>query len=149
MKTLAHLVEGREVYYVDKEATVQEAAKHMAEKNIGAVSVIDGDRLVGIFSERDLLSRVVAKGKDPAKTKVKEVMTTDLVVAEKDESYEAALKKMKRANVRHLPVVSGERIIGMLSVRDLLQVDLSEKDEEINLMKAYIYHVPPDLSARV
>lgn len=148
MKTLRSLVGNREVHHVPRDAKVIDAARRMAEKNIGAVCVIEGDLLVGLFSERDLLSRVVAKGKDPSTTMVEDVMTADLVVADVDESYEDALKKMKAAKVRHLPVISGEKLIGMLSIRDLLLTDLTEKDQELQLMQAYIYHIPPDLASR-
>jgi predicted transcriptional regulator len=86
---------------------------------------------------------VVAKGLDPGGTRVREVMTRELLVASPDDSYEDALRKMRQAGCRHLPVVEGDRLVGMISQRDLMQVDLSAKDEEIRWLNAYIHFIPP------
>ena len=143
MKTVGTLVAGREVYHVRVEHTVREAARYMSDRRVGAVAVLSGDRLVGVLSERDIMSRVVARGLDPDAVKVGEVMTRELVVASASESNEDGVRKMKQAGCRHLPVIQGDRFLGMVSLRDLLQVDLSEKDEEIRLLNAYIHYVPP------
>lgn len=128
MKTLASLVHGRHVFTLQQDRTVREAARYMASKGIGAVPVMDGERLVGVFSERDLMSRVVAPGLDPARTPVRDVMTRDMVVAEATEAYDAALERMKRANIRHLPVIAGGRLVGFVSLRDLLLQEVEVKD---------------------
>jgi CBS domain-containing protein len=120
----------------------------MAQKNIGAVSVMDGDRLVGIFSERDVINRVVAKSLNPVTTTVTSVMTSNLVVASTDETYESCLRKMKQANCRHLPVVEGDKLVGFISLRDLLQVDISEKDDTIQFLNDYMFHVPAGVEKR-
>ena len=143
MKTIGALVGGREVYYVRAEASVREVAAYMTERRVGAVAVLEGTRLAGIVSERDIMGRVVARGLDPDKTKVKDVMTKDLVVAHVPDSHEDGLRTMKQAGCRHLPVVEGDRLVGMVSQRDLLQVDLTEKDEEIRWLNAYIHFIPP------
>jgi CBS domain-containing protein len=104
---------------------------------------MEGDRLAGIVSERDVMGRVVAPGRDPDGTRVADVMTKDLVFVRKADTHEEGLRKMKQAGCRHLPVVEGDRFIGMVSLRDLLQVDLTEKDEEIRWLNAYIHFVPP------
>jgi CBS domain-containing protein len=143
MKTVGTLVAGREVYHVRVEHTVREAARYMSDRRVGAVAVLQGDRLSGVLSERDIMSRVVARGLDPDAVKVGEVMTRDLVVAGASESNEDGVRKMKQAGCRHLPVIQDDRFLGMVSLRDLLQVDLSEKDEEIRLLNAYIHYVPP------
>ncbi len=143
MKTLGTLVLGREVYHVRVEHTVREAARYMSDRRVGAVAVLLGDRLSGVLSERDIMSRVVARGLDPDSVKVGDVMTRDLVVADVSDSNEDGVRKMKQAGCRHLPVIQGDRFLGMVSLRDLLQVDLSEKDEEIRLLNAYIHYVPP------
>jgi len=143
MKTVGALVAGREVYHARVEQTVREAARYMSERRVGAVAVLEGDRLSGVLSERDIMSRVVARGLDPDAVKVGEVMTRDLVVASASDSNEDGVRKMKQAGCRHLPVIQGDRFLGMVSLRDLLQVDLSEKDEEIRLLNAYIHYVPP------
>ncbi len=143
MKTLGTLVLGREVYHVRVEHTVREAARYMSDRRVGAVAVLLGDRLTGVLSERDIMSRVVARGLDPDAVKVGDVMTRDLVVADVADANEDGVRKMKQAGCRHLPVIQGDRFLGMVSLRDLLQVDLSEKDEEIRLLNAYIHYVPP------
>jgi CBS domain-containing protein len=120
----------------------------MARNNIGAVPVMDGTRLVGIFSERDVINRVVAKNLGPALTKVSDVMTTNIVVADVDETHEDCLKKMKQANCRHLPVVDGQTLVGMISLRDLLDVDIHEKDDAIHFLTDYMFHVPAGMEKK-
>ncbi|MBZ5551600.1 MAG: CBS domain-containing protein [Acidobacteriia bacterium] len=143
MKKIAELVANREVYFVRTGQTVQEAANYMGSRNVGAVVVLEADRLAGIFSERDLMKRVVMRGLDPAKTKIEEVMTREVVSADADETYENCLRKMKQLNVRHLPIVRAGELLGLVSLRDLLMVDLDEKDHELKMMTAYIHYVPP------
>lgn len=143
MKTLREIMRPNFLFVVQKQATVADAVRMMAENNVGIVAVLDGDTLVGLFSERDVVQRVVDRGLDPARAPVAEVMTTDLVVADADEDYQSAMRKMDQANIRHLPVVSGERLLSMLSIRDLMRVDLLHKGEEIRYLQEYLYQVPP------
>ncbi len=143
MKTIGAVVAGREVYHVRSDQTVMELARYMTERRVGAVAVLEGDRLAGIVSERDIMGRVVAPRGDPDSVTAREIMSRDLVVADVNESYEDGLRKMKQAGCRHLPVVQGDRLVGMCSLRDLLQIDLSEKDEEIRWLNAYIHYTPP------
>lgn len=144
MKTIGALVAGRtELYHVEAGQSVREAARYMTERRVGAVSVLESTRLVGVISERDIMARVVAAGLDLDRTKVGDVMTRDIVVGQADESHEDGLRKMKQAGCRHLPVIQGEHLMGMISQRDLLQVDLTEKDEEIRWLNAYIHFIPP------
>ncbi len=143
MKTIGGLVAGRETFHVRSEQSVREAARYMTDRRVGAVSVLEGTRLVGVLSERDVMARVVARQLDPDRTRVGDVMTKDLVVAQGSESHEEGLRKMKQAGCRHLPVVEGDQLVGMVSQRDLLQIDLSEKDEEIRWLNAYIHFIPP------
>ena len=143
MKTIGALVGGRELYHVLGDMTIREVAAYMTERRVGAVAVLEGTRLAGIISERDIMGRVVAQGLDLDRTSVGEVMTRDLVVAQAGDSHEDALRRMKQAGCRHLPVVEGDKLVGMVAQRDLLQVDLSEKDEEIRWLNAYIHFIPP------
>ena len=143
MKTIGDIVRDREIYFLREEQTIREAARYMTERRVGACAVLSGTRLVGILSERDIMSRVVAPGADPGTTRVADVMTRDLVVAEAADSHEEGLRKMKQAGCRHLPVVDAGRLLGMVAQRDLLQVDLTAKDEEIRWLNAYIHLVPP------
>ncbi len=147
MRTIGAVVKGREVFFLRTEQTIREAARYMTEKRIGAAAVLDGSRLAGILSERDIMGRVIAKGLDPDATRVGDVMTRDLIVAEIAESHEDGLRKMKQAGCRHLPVVDAGGLVGMLSLRDLMQVDLSEKDEEIRWLNAYIHYTPPEATS--
>jgi CBS domain-containing protein len=143
MKTIGKVVAGREVYHTSVERTVRDAARYMTDRRVGAIAVLDGERLAGILSERDIMTRVVAKGLDPDRTRVGDVMTRDLVVGQADESHDDAARKMKQAGCRHLPVIQGDRLLGLVSLRDLLQIDLTEKDEEIRWLNAYIHFIPP------
>lgn len=143
MKTLRDMFEGRELYYLEPETTVAEAARYMTDRNVGAVCVLDGDRLVGVLSERDMMKRVIAPQRDPTQTRVSEVMTPKPVVVEVNQTHSHCLQVMQKAGIRHLPVVDGDKLVGLLSLRDLLQVDLDEKAEELRVMQDYIHYVPP------
>jgi CBS domain-containing protein len=143
VKSIGALVAGREVFFVRAEQSVRDVARYMAERRVGAVSVLEGTRLVGIVSERDIMTRLVATGLDPDATRAREIMTRDLVVADASESHDDGLRKMKQAGCRHLPVVEADRLVGMVSLRDLLQIDLTDKDEEIRWLNAYIHFMPP------
>lgn len=122
--------------------TVLEIASMMVEHNIGAVPVLQDGQLVGIFSERDLMSRVVVNGRDPATTPVSEVMTEDpLTVAPKD-PLETCMTLMRRHGFRHLPVCLGRDLIGVVSLRDILLHDLDAKDDEVRMMRAYLHSTP-------
>lgn len=147
MKRIGAVVEGREVYHVRVDQTVREAARYMTERRVGAVAVLDGTRLCGVLSERDIMSRVVAPGLDPDATRVADVMTRELAVAHPHESHEVGVRKMQQVGCRHLLVVEGDHLLGMVSLRDLMQADLHEKDEEIRWLNAYIHFIPPEGTA--
>lgn len=108
-----------EVLSVEPGITIQEAAELMDKSDIGAVVVLSPIKdLIGIFTERDLLKKVVAKRKDPAKTKIEAVMTRNVMVAQATDDTWELLEAMARGNFRHLPVVDGRRLVGILSLRD-------------------------------
>jgi len=140
---LRDLFKDRELYHVTPSLAVADAARYMSERNVGAVCVLEQNRLVGIFSERDLMKRVIAVNRDPGSTRVSEVMTAKPVVVDVHDSLERCLQTMKQAGIRHLPVVEGDKLIGLVSLRDLLQGDLDEKVDELKLMQDYIHYVPP------
>jgi len=144
MKSIGDIATDHALYTARPGQTVRDVVKYMSKVGVGAVPVIEEGRLVGIFTERDLMTRVVAAGRDAETTLVEEVMTTDLVIGDAGENYEASLRKMKRAGCRHLPVVREDKLLGMVSLRDLLQVDLEEHKETVKLMTSYIYYLPPD-----
>ncbi len=143
MNKLGSIIRGREVYTLNPNWTVLEAARYMAERRIGAAAVLDGDRVVGVFSERDLMTRVVVAGRDASQTSVSEVMTRDIVVGHPEHTYEEGIALMQKARCRHLPIVQEGRLLGFISLRDLLQGEIEEKDEEIKFMNAYLHSVPP------
>jgi CBS domain-containing protein len=148
MKTIGSIVKdsNRDSYTVTADDTVHNAVLYMTERNIGAVTVIEGNRVVGLFSERDLMKRVVAEGRDPAEVYVREVMTTALTTASPEESYEEGLRKMQQARCRHLPILENNNFVGLISLRDLLKVDADEKAEEIRMLNTYINYVPPSFA---
>jgi CBS domain-containing protein len=144
MKNIRPLVEGKIVHTVPPDTSVLDVARFMSEKRVGAIVILEGDRPVGVFSERDLMERVVIRGRSPAEIRVKEVMTRDILTGSPDDSYIDCMKKMQSRGCRHLPIVEGGRVVAMLSLRDLLKVEIDEKEEEIKWMNAYIHGVPPD-----
>jgi CBS domain-containing protein len=116
----------------------------MTDRNVGIVAVLDGDRLVGLVSERDVVRRVLASGGDPATTLVDAIMTTKIVFASPDELFQDAVQLMDAANIRHLPVVEGGALLSMISVRDLLREELHARREEIRYLKEYMFHAPSE-----
>src|SRR5262245_9966468 len=142
MKSVREIVASQVVVVVDVLAPVDEAARLMASRQIGAVPVLDGSRLVGIFTERDALTRIVAAGVDPARTPVRDVMSSALVLANITESCEACLDRMKQSHIRHLIVLDNDRMAGIVSMRDLMAVDLDDKLETITMLNAYVHSVP-------
>jgi CBS domain-containing protein len=139
--TIGDVIRDREPYFVRDTATVQDAAEYMCDRNIGAVCVLDPEgRLRGIFSERDLLRRVVLKHRSPEDVAVTEVMSGIDVVIDCADTPHQALERMERHGTRHLPVVKGNRWVGMLSMRDIMRVELSEQTDELRLLHEYIQH---------
>ena len=140
MRTVGDLIKTRSFFAAIVDQTVFEVALYMAEKDIGALPVLDQNRLAGVFSERDIIKRVVVPQKDVQKTSIRDVMTTDLVVAESTEEISDVLNKMRQHHCRHMPVISGDRLVGFLSLRDLLSADLEEKDAQVQQLNSYIYY---------
>ncbi|HEY7475412.1 MAG TPA: CBS domain-containing protein [Vicinamibacterales bacterium] len=148
MKPISAVIQGQDTAVVSRQATVVDAVRIMTARNIGAVPVVDDERLVGIFTERDVMARVVAVGLDPKNTPVGDVMSPDLVTADMRDSCDTCLRRMQQARVRHLIVLNEGRLAGILSLRDLLAVDADEKDEAINLLNAYVHYIPADLARK-
>jgi CBS domain-containing protein len=143
MENVKSLIEGKALVYVHPGATVFEAAFMMARARIGAVVVLDEGRLIGIFTERDLLNRVIVPGEDPRAARIAEVMTRNVVVAQAEDSCRQCLETMQKVGCRHLPIVEGDRLIGIISMRDLLMHDNIEKDTEIKMMNYLYYYQAP------
>ena len=147
MKTIREIMRPSFLFLVHKTSSVSEAVHAMAEHNVGIVAVVEGDALVGVFSERDVVRRVVDRGLDAAQTTVEQVMTTDLVLGDVNEDCQVAMMKMDRANIRHLPIVSGGRIVSMLSIRDLMRAEIDNTGVEMEHLRAYLFQVPPVVAA--
>ncbi len=127
------------VHLLAPDQSVAQAVALMAQHRVGVVPILEGDRLVGIFSERDLLHRVVAKERSLEKTTLREVMTPDPITAAPDEDRQSAIQKMSAAGCRHLPIVVNGCVVDMLSMRDLLFVEIEERDQEIKALRGYIH----------
>ncbi len=138
MATIRDLISNRTIHYVEPNQTVFEAANYMVNCNVGAVPVLDDTKLVGIFSERDIMRRVVTEGRNPLTTRISEVMSTDVRMVGPSASSEEAMCLMQTHGVRHLPVCDGRTLVGFLSLRDLLRCHLDEKSGEADAMRAYI-----------
>ena len=128
MNRLHSIIHDREVFTIQDEWTVLEAVQYMTDKNIGAAAVVKGTRVVGVFSERDLMTRVVAVRRSPENTSIAEVMTRDFVVGYPNDTEEEGVRKMQQAKCRHLPVIQDDILLGFISMRDLLQVEIEERD---------------------
>ncbi len=142
MACIFDLVSRQETYRADINQTVLDVAQAMVDRNIGAVPVLQDGVLVGVFSERDLMKRVVVTGRDPARTLVGEVMTDDPLTVGPQESLETCLALMRRHGFRHLPICEGKQLVGIVSLRDMILHDLDEKDDEVRMMRAYIHSTP-------
>src|ERR1700674_1086267 len=124
------IVKDRRVYSIDVDSTVLEAARFMMEHSIGALPVLRNGEVVGIFSERDVMNRVVAAGRMPGTTKVSEVMTANPKSISVDETVENCLFLMREFGFRHLPITDGKQLKGLVSLRDILLSYVSQKESE-------------------
>lgn len=130
MNTLRELVKDRKIYSVEATRSVLEAARYMMEHNVGAVPVLRDGQLTGILSERDIMNRVVAVGRTPGTTSVSEVMTANPRAVPADESIEECLFIMREFGFRHLPIVDGKDLKGLVSLRDVLMHQAAEIERQ-------------------
>ena len=142
MKKLRDIMRSGFLFTVQKTATVSEAIHLMADHNVGIVIVLDRARLAGVFSERDVVRRVLHRGLDSATLPVGEVMSPDVVTADAEMDYEAAMSAMDEAGIRHLLVMSGSKMLSMISIRDLTRAVLRDREEEVQYLREYLYQVP-------
>ncbi len=138
------IVRGMPLKWIPVESSVIDAVKIMIGHNVGALPVLDNMQLVGVFSERDLMKRVIMQGRDTHSTKVSEVMTRDIWAADVHDDHTVAMKIMADQRVRHLPVMDKGALAGFLSLRDLLRIELEGKEHEIKSLTDYIHYVPPN-----
>lgn len=138
MSRVRDIIDDRELFYVEERDTVAEVARRMADLHIGAILVFNGDQLCGVFSERDIMKRVVVERLDPDRTPVREVMSTAVASIDELATLEEAMELMQSHSCRHLPVTKGSRVVAFLSMRDLMNYELARKTEELHHMRTYI-----------
>ncbi len=142
MKQIAEIIQGRQLFHANSSESVRDVVKQMSEKNIGAIAILDGGRLVGVFSERDLMKRVVAAGLNPESTLVARVMTKEIVVGSPEDDITSALQKMYSLGCRHLPVVDSGNLVGMISLRDLLEIDDDTQRKRASFLTELVTYSP-------
>ncbi len=140
MKLVKHLLDakGRHVISITPDASVRDAIKRMAEKGIGALIVLDGDRLCGIVSERDYARKVVLKGRKSDSTSVADIMTADVVTTSPEATVDSCMQTMTDIKCRHLPVIENDKVVAMISIGDLVQAIIADQKEEIQQLEQYI-----------
>ena len=140
MKTVRDLLreKGNEVWSVSPEASVFEALETMAQREIGALVVMDGEVLVGIFSERDYARQVILKGKASRETRVDQVMTSNVLGVQLESNVEECMQIMTEKRVRHLPVLVGGKLSGLVSIGDVVKAVIADKQSHIEELESYI-----------
>lgn len=138
MQTLNQILADRPTYSVETGQRVAEVVETMAALNVGAILVLERGELRGLFSERDLMMRVVVPGRDVHSTLIDDVMTREIATADPSSTTDAAMAQMEHIGCRHLPVCGGDRVLGMVSMRDLMRFELEEKTSELEHMRSYI-----------
>ena len=133
---------GTEIFSVSPEASVFEAIELMDGKNVGALIVMENDRVVGMISERDYTRKIVLRGKRSRETKVAEIMSSELTVAHPREPVEQCLRLMTEKRIRHLPVMDGDKLRGVISIGDLVKFVISAQNATIAHLENYIYGQP-------
>jgi CBS domain-containing protein len=141
MKTLKQLLQSKphDILTIAPEARVFDALKLMAEKNVGALLVMDTGQLIGIITERDYARKLILKGKSSLDTPVREVMTGAVLCVHPDQSVEECMALMTDKHIRHLPVMDGGKLIGVLSIGDLVKETISEQQFTIKQLESYIH----------
>jgi CBS domain-containing protein len=140
MKQISDLLnrKGRDVWSLSPDATVYEAIDQMAQKGVGALLVMEGERLVGIVSERDYARKVILKGKSSRETQVREIMSNPVICVSPDLSVEQTMALMTEKRVRHLPVIVGEKVVGVISIGDVVRGIIDDKEFEVQQLTKYI-----------
>ncbi len=140
MITIRHLLDtkGYDVWSIRPDATVYEAIELLAEKNIGAVLVMDGEKLEGILSERDYARRLILKGRTSQDTEVRVVMTSDVITMSPDQTLEQCMAVMTKKHVRHIPIIEDNKVIGVISIGDAVNATIANQEFLIEQLEKYI-----------
>jgi CBS domain-containing protein len=142
MHAIRHVIRPHRLVTAPPTASVLEVARTMTDARVGAIPIVEDGRVVGVFSERDLMTRVLVAGLDAKRTRVREVMTHDVLTAAPEDTRSECLERMRAARCRHLPVLEEGRLIAVLSMRDLLRDEIEEQNEEIQGLRAYLHQTP-------
>ncbi|HET8564284.1 MAG TPA: CBS domain-containing protein [Candidatus Binatia bacterium] len=140
MVTVRDILQGKgnQVWWVSPDATVFDALALMAEKNVGALLVLEGEKIAGIFSERDYARKIILKGKASKETSVKEIMTSEVTTVRPGQSVEECMALMTDQRIRHLPVLEGDKLVGLVSIGDVVKAVISAKEFIIEQLETYI-----------
>jgi CBS domain-containing protein len=142
MATARHLLDrkGRAVFYIGPDEPVLEAIRIMADRHVGALLVMKGEELIGIVSERDYARKVILKGRSSADTPVSQIMSAPVVTVSLSNSVQECMQLMTTRRIRHLPVVEGKKVVGMVSIGDLVKAVMEEQQQTIEQLESYIHH---------
>jgi len=138
MSRVRDIVDDRQLFSVEEHQSVTEVARRMADLHVGAILVLKNGRLAGVFSERDLMKRVLVERRDPDQTPVSTGMSTDLATIDESASVEEAMELMHSHKCRHLPVMRQGHVTAFLSMRDLMNYELARKTEELDYIRSYV-----------
>lgn len=140
MKLVKHILDtkGNEIWHITPDASVLDAIKMMAEKRIGALLVMQDNKLVGIVSERDYARKVILRGKSSRETPVQDIMTSDVHHIKPEQTVEDCMELMTDKRIRHLPIVDGGKVVGVLSIGDLVKAIIAEQQYTIEQLESYI-----------
>lgn len=140
MRRISELLKKHQgIWSLRPDMTVFDALKTLAERNVGALMVMQGDQLLGVFSERDYTRKVALEGRSSRDTLVRDIMTAQqLITVSADDSIDEGMALMSQKKIRHLPVVRGSKVVGMISIRDLMDEMLLEREETIKQLQTYI-----------
>ena len=139
MRIVKHLLEGkRDIYSIGPDQPVLAAIQMMADKFVGALLVVRGDDLLGIVSERDYARKVILKGRSSSDTPVRDIMTADLITVSPHETVHRCMRLVTDKHIRHLPVVENGKVIGMLSIGDLVKAVIDDQAEQLEQLQRYI-----------
>ncbi|OGA02005.1 MAG: histidine kinase [Betaproteobacteria bacterium RIFCSPLOWO2_02_FULL_62_17] len=141
MKNVEQMLEGKghQLLFVPPDATVFDALNLMAEKDVGALVVLDGEKLAGIFSERDYARKIILLGKSSKETLVREIMTEKVLCVRPEQSVQQCMALMTEKRIRHLPVLDHKKVIGVISIGDVVKETISEQKFIIEQLESYIH----------
>ena len=130
-------IKGHEVWSIDPDASVFHAIEMMAEKEVGALLVLKDEKLIGIISERDYTRKVILKGKSSRETMIRSIMTSPVICADADQNVRRCMAMMTTKNIRHLPVLDNDRLVGIVSLGDLVKEIIADQDSKIHDFESY------------